>query len=432
MDATRILVLADGDPSLRGAPFERVSSREEAAEYLSRHSVRAVCVERKSVDEALRDVRWMRRRRLRAPLIAVVEPEAVPRGVELLAAGVEEIMVREDGIERFIQARLETVERRRRRRSAPTAIPNVVASSPSMQRCLGLVERATRTDAIVLLEGETGTGKEIIARAIHAGSPRSRRAFVAVNCAAFPETLLESELFGYERGAFTGANRSKPGYFAEADGGTLFLDEIGETSLAFQAKLLRALQEGVVRPLGATREVSVDVRIISASNRDLMHEAEAGRFRRDLYYRLHVFPISLPPLRARTEDVLLLAKHFLSRYSGEEGPQRIGADAARLLEIYTWPGNVRELENEIARIAATHRGEPEVTARQLSSRIQGVADAMSDDPGAETLRATMGRLETWVLRRALERHGGRRVATARSLGITREGLYKKLKRFGLQ
>ena len=218
----------------------------------------------------------------------------------------------------------------------------------------------------------------------------------------------------------------------ELDGGTLFLDEIGETSLAFQAKLLRALQEGAVRPLGATREVSVDVRIISATNRDLMHEAEAGRFRRDLYYRLHVFPISLPPLRARTEDVLLLAKHFLSRYSGEEGPQRIGSDAARLLETYTWPGNVRELENEIARIAATHRGEPEVTARQLSSRIQGVADAMSDDPGAETLRATMGRLEAWVLRRALERHGGRRVATARSLGITREGLYKKLKRYGLQ
>ena len=432
MDATNVLVMADGYPSLRGPPFECVASREEAAEHLARSAVRAVCVDRRSIDEALRDVRWLRRRRVRVPVLAVVASDAVQRGVELFAAGVEEIMVRQEGIERFFLARLETVEKRRSGNTVDVSIPHVVAKSASMRRCLGLVERATRTDATVLLDGETGTGKEVLARAIHAGGRRAGRAFVAVNCAAFPETLLESELFGYEKGAFTGASRSKPGHFVEANEGTLFLDEIGETSLVFQTKLLRAIQEGVVRPLGATREVSVDVRIISATNRDLLHEVEAGRFRRDLYYRLHVLPLSVPPLRARTEDVLPLAEHFLTRHARDGGPLRIGADAARLLEIYTWPGNVRELENEIARIAVTSRGEPEVTARTLSPRIQGLASALPDDPGAETLRATMARLESWVLRRALERHEGRRIATARSLGITREGLYKKLKRYGMQ
>jgi Nif-specific regulatory protein len=301
-----------------------------------------------------------------------------------------------------------------------------------MRRCLSLVARAASSEATVLLGGETGTGKEVLARAIHTQSRRARSPFVAINCAAFPETLLESELFGYVRGAFTGAARSKPGHFAEADGGTLFLDEVGETSLAFQAKLLRAIQEGVVRPLGATREVAVDARIIAAANRDLLHEVEEGRFRRDLFYRLHVLPISVPPLRGRAEDVLPLARHFLARKRHAEAPIRIGSDAARLLEAYAWPGNVRELENEMARVLATFVGETEVTASMLSPRIQGVGDALPRTTGEETLRETMARLERWVLRRALERHGGRRIATARSLGITRECLYKKLKKFDMQ
>jgi Nif-specific regulatory protein len=301
-----------------------------------------------------------------------------------------------------------------------------------MRRCLGLVDRAAASGATVILEGETGTGKEVLARAIHRGSRRSRGPFVAINCAAFPETLLESELFGYARGAFTGAVRSKPGHFVEASGGTLFLDEIGEISLSCQAKLLRALQEGVIRPLGATSEVPVDARIVAASNRDLHYEVELRRFRRDLYYRLHVLPISVPPLRSRSEDILPLARHFLERAASNGRPCGIAPDAARLLEVYAWPGNVRELENEIERIVANSCDEPEITARMLSPRIQGLGAALAADPGGETLRETMGRLEAWVLRRTLEKHDGRRIVTARSLGITRECLYKKLKRHGMQ
>ena len=432
MGEKEVLVLSDGSSAFGGAEFRCVQSRDEAGQSLSDGAVRAVLLDRGSIGEALRDVRWLRRRRVRLPVVAAVDADAVSRGVELLAAGVEEIVVRGPQVEQTLLARLAAVEQRRGVPSPPLIFPEIVATSLSMERCLALVQRAATSEATVLLEGETGTGKELLARAVHAKSGRSRGPFVAINCAAFPETLLESELFGYVRGAFTGAVRTKPGHFVEADGGTLFLDEVGETSLAFQAKLLRALQEGVVRPLGATREVTVDVRIVAAANRDLLHEMEMGRFRRDLYYRLHVLPISVPPLRARTEDVLPLANHFLGRH-GRAGPLLVVApDAARLLEVYSWPGNVRELENEMARVLANSVGETEVTARMLSTRIQGLGDALSAEPGGETLRETMARHESWVLRRALEQHGGRRIATARSLGITRECLYKKLKRFGLQ
>ncbi len=301
-----------------------------------------------------------------------------------------------------------------------------------MRACLGLVEKAQRSEATVLLQGETGTGKDVLGRVIHAGGRRAKGPFVAINCSAFPETLLESELFGYERGAFTGAHRSKRGHFEQANGGTLLLDEIGETSLGFQVKLLRALQEGSVRPLGSTREHKVDARILAATNRDLHHAVETGGFRRDLFYRLNVLPIMLPPLRARVEDVVPLIRDFLERFEGTNAPKTIADDAARLLETYAWPGNVRELENEVARIVANTNGEPEVTARMLSPEIQGMAPALPSDARGETLRQTMARFEAWVLRCALDRHAGRRIATARSLGITRECLYKKLRRYGMQ
>ncbi len=425
----RILILSDGNPTDVTDAIV-VADREAAAETLGAGAVAAVCLDRRGLGAALADARWLRRRRNRLPVIALVEPEQVAAAVALLANGVEELVVRGQDALESVRARAVLARQRRRRATPVESEAGMVARGPAMRACLELVDKAQRSDATVLIQGETGTGKEVIARAIHTGGRRGQHSFIAINCAAFPETLLESELFGYERGAFTGANRAKRGHFELAHGGTLFLDEIGETALGFQVKLLRTLQDGVVRPLGATREVQVDVRIIAASNRDLSQEVETGRFRRDLYYRLHVFPIHLPPLRSRAEDIVPLAEGFLERRPG--GPRGLAADAMRLLETYPWPGNVRELENEVERICASHEDEPEVTARMLSTAIQGLHSALPPDDTSETLRETMARLERWVLVRALERHQQRRVATARSLGITRECLYKKLRRHGLQ
>jgi transcriptional regulator with PAS, ATPase and Fis domain len=316
-------------------------------------------------------------------------------------------------------------------------LPGLVARSPAMRALLALAERAMRSPATVLVTGETGTGKELLARAIHDGSPRREGAFVAVNCAAFPDTLLESELFGHVRGAFTGADREKPGLFEAADGGTLFLDEVGETSPSLQVKLLRALQEREVRPVGGTRARRVDVRVVAATNRTLHGEVARGAFREDLYYRLAVFHLAVPPLRSRPEDVLPLAAHFLDRHGAREGKRgcRLAPEAADLLRLHPWPGNVRELENEMQRALALVEAGDAITIEHLSEPLQAALRPARESalaPGRDTLRAQMVRLEAWLLRRALDAHGGRRAATARSLGITREGLYKKMRRFGIE
>ncbi len=427
-----ILILSDSPSAESRESMVQVASREEAADQLSRQRFRAVCLDRTEVERTLSDARWLRRRRNRLPVLAWVDTRQLTHTCELLAAGVEEIIVRDAGGPESVLARLDALDRRPARPAQPLGAEGICARSPAMRACLGLVEKAQRSESTVLLQGETGTGKDVLARLIHTGGARAKAAFVAINCSAFPETLLESELFGYERGAFTGAHRSKRGYFEQANGGTLLLDEIGETSLGFQVKLLRALQEGAVRPLGSTREHQINVRIVAATNRDLLHAVETGSFRRDLFYRLNVLPITLPPLRARVEDIVPLVQGFLERIGGGSGLRAIAPDAARLLETYAWPGNVRELENEAARLVAGANGEDEVTARMLSPQLQGMAPALPSDSRGETLRQTMARFEAWVLSCALDRHDGRRIATARSLDITRECLYKKLKRYGLQ
>jgi transcriptional regulator with PAS, ATPase and Fis domain len=403
--------------------------RDEAATLLSEDRFEAICLDRTGYAAALADARWLRKRRNRLPVLALIDGARVRDAAELLASGVEELIVRDSSSPDILRQRVASLRSRGRASSPPEATDHIVARGPAMRRVLELVAKAQHSDTTVLIQGETGTGKEVIARAVHRGGKRRNAPFVALNCAAFPETLLESELFGAERGAYTGAVRARRGHFEQAHGGTLFLDEIGETSLAFQAKLLRALQEGVVRPLGSTRETQVDVRVIAATNRELAHCVEDGVFRRDLFYRLNVFPIALPPLRSRSEDVVPLARAALARGAAEDAPLDIAPDAAGMLETYPWPGNVRELENEIARIVAQFSGEREVTARMLSAQIRGSTPAIPPDRGGETLRETMARFETWVLRNALERHSGRRIATARALGITRECLYKKMKRY---
>jgi len=312
--------------------------------------------------------------------------------------------------------------------------PSIVGTSPQIAEILALTGRAGRSRVTVLITGETGTGKELFAREIHEQGADRRAPFIAVNCAAFPEALLESELFGHKKGAFTGADRDKRGLFEAADGGTLFLDEIGETTRPFQAKLLRVLQEREVRPIGSSRTRRIDVRVIAATNRNLRREARDAQFRQDLYYRLAVFPIHLPPLRERPLDILPLANHFLSRYTASAGQATapLSAESRHLLQSYAWPGNVRELENEIQRALAVAEPGAELTPAHFSTRLCEVLEPVHAvvQPG-ETLRETLARVEAWLIRRALDAHCGRRATTARLLGITREGLYKKMKRHGI-
>jgi transcriptional regulator with PAS, ATPase and Fis domain len=361
-------------------------------------------------------------------------------GAELTRAGAAEVLLRALGDESSTEllARLERLARpeplRTPRTPTPSAQREIVGESPGMRRVLSLAERASRSRATVLLSGETGTGKELVARAIHRDGPRAAQPFVAVNCAAFPDTLLESELFGHVRGAFTGADREKHGLFEAAHGGTLFLDEIGETSGPFQAKLLRVLQEREVRPVGGSRSRGVDVRVVAATNRDLWCEGSVGSFRPDLYFRLAVFPLHIPPLRERVGDVHRLARHFLEIHGRIEGKPgvRLTPEAERLLEAHAWPGNVRELDNEIQRALALAEPGETLGPEHFTDRLRAILPPIEANlrPG-DTLRETLDRVEAWLIREALAAHGGRRTQTARRLGVTREGLYKKMQRLNI-
>ncbi len=321
-----------------------------------------------------------------------------------------------------------------KKREERQRFPNIVGDSPAMRAVFNQLDKVIDTRATVCIEGETGTGKELIASAIHYKSGRRDKMFVAQNCAALPENLLESELFGHKRGAFTSADADKKGLFEIADGGTLFLDEMGEMPLALQAKLLRVLQEGTIRPVGATSEKQVDVRIICATNRDLSAEVEKGRFRQDLYYRLMVFPIRLPPLRERTEDIPALARHFLARYAEEYRLELPGftPEALDALTTYNWPGNIRELENEVQRVVIqADPGEP-IEATDLSPRLRKIEGTVAKAlPKKGTLKEMMDQVERWLIAEALRDHGGNKTRTAATLGITREGLHKKLDKLGL-
>ncbi len=347
--------------------------------------------------------------------------------------------------------------------------PGIVARSPEMHAVCLAIENAVASSVPIMLRGESGTGKEVVARAIHQMGPRAKKPFVAVNCAAIPEALLEAELFGYERGAFTGAVGRKRGRFELAAGGTLMLDEIGELHPLLQAKLLRLVQEGEYQRLGGTETLRADVRLISATNRDLETEVAAGRFREDLYYRMAVFAVHLPPLRKRTGDIPLLIKHFLAESCEREGKEVRSVDplARELLESYSYPGNVRELQNIIAHAVVSARGPtiaisdlPQAFLRAVSDerhrQEQGLANGVSPadastgtsgagatppsspDPSAETLRPdhqvgdspesfpTLAEVEARHVMRAMEHAGGNKALAARLLGVSRMTLYRKL------
>ncbi len=308
----------------------------------------------------------------------------------------------------------------------------IVATSESMIEVLEMLERAAAFKATVLIIGESGTGKEVLARAIHAQSPRRDEAFVAVNCGAIPENLLESELFGHARGAFTGADRARQGLFAAADGGTFFLDEVGELPSPLQVKLLRVLQEEEVHPLGESKPRAVDVRVIAATARDLEAEVAAGRFREDLYYRLNVVCLRVPPLRERPKDVPLLVDHFLEHFRLTLGkPVRtISEDALAKLVAYPWPGNIRELENVIER-AVILADDERLTSRQLPANV--VSPETSLGGGTDfSLRRARRMLEAEVIGRALRATGGNRTRAAKLLEISHRALLYKIKEYAIR
>ncbi len=333
----------------------------------------------------------------------------------------------------------EEVRALRRQRGEGRIHGQILGRSPVMRRIFERVRRAARTDATVLLEGESGTGKELFARAIHAESPRSGGPFVAVNCGAIPAQLLESEIFGHARGAFTGAVQERKGYFEAASGGTLFLDEIGEMAPHLQVKLLRTLQEGAVTRVGETRPRPVDVRIVAATNKNLLEEVRRGAFRSDLYYRLHVVHIQIPPLRERREDILLLAHAFLRRYSQKYGKrfEEIDPRAARMLQAYDYPGNVRELENIIECAVVIGRGRVLRPSHLEEAMDAGFLQRMEEDgriaeaPFADALARVVEAFEKAYLERMLQRFGGRIHRVALASGLSRRTIERKMRKYHL-
>jgi DNA-binding NtrC family response regulator len=330
----------------------------------------------------------------------------------------------------------EEVERLRDQVAGRARFGRLIGGSEVMRSVYRTIERVAESRSTVLITGESGTGKELVARAIHDLGPRRDERYVVVNCAAIPDTLMESELFGHERGAYTGATERRIGKFEAASGGTIFLDEIGELAAPVQAKLLRALQDRTIERLGSTQPIPVDVRVLAATNRDLEREVAAGRFRADLYYRIHVVPIVLPPLRDRREDVKLLAEAFVERIRGESrrGPQRLSPAAITALERYAWPGNVRELENAIERAMTLGSGDA-IDVGDLPDEIQSASrsESLHDAVRAGHLDfdGAVARLEVELIREALARTDGNQTRAADLLGITRRLLKLKMDRHGI-
>jgi DNA-binding NtrC family response regulator len=411
------------------------------------------------------------------PVIVLTAKGGLDSAVEAMRAGANDFLVKPASPERIrvsIQNALKLgvlsgeVTRLKKKHENRLVFDDLIAKSAAMRQVIRLGQRAAQSNIPILIEGESGAGKELIARAIQGSSERAGKPFVTVNCAAIPDNLVESILFGHERGSFTGATDKHLGKFQEADGGTLFLDEVGELKLEMQVKLLRALQEGEIDPVGAKRPVKVDVRIISATNSDLAEKTRDGHFREDLYYRLNVFPIFIPPLRERREDVPALTQYFVTRFASEENKPIAGLtpEATKLLESYSWPGNVRQLENTIFRavvlcdadsldvedfpqiagamgIAIHERKLPAgetgsaYTAPAMPARSHAQAAPKHASPyalAATDMAGHMRRLEeieAEIIRMAIARYDGRMSEVARRLGIGRSTLYRKLKELGL-
>ncbi len=380
------------------------------------------------------------------PIVIVTAFSSIPTAVEAVRSGAFDYVTKPIDFEalrvvmdRALEhTRLREENERLRGQLARLQASELTGSSPAMQKLLEMIALVAPTDTTVLITGESGTGKGLVARAIHANSARRQKPLVEVNCAAIPATLIESELFGHEKGAFTGADRQRKGRFSAAEGGTIFLDEIGELPLPMQAKLLHVIQEGVIQRVGSDVTVPVDVRVIAATNRDIEKLIQEGLFREDLYYRLNVFAVATPPLRERVEDIPALAQDFLTRFSRKNGKtvKGISPRAMDLLLRYPWPGNVRELENAMERAAILLRGEF-VSPAELPLALQTLeekseAEDSRFDPGDIACgEADLACIERQAILDRLKETGGNKSEAARRLGITRRTLKLKLKKYGV-
>jgi len=411
----------------------------------------------------------MRSEDIAIPVIVQTAHGGIDNVISAMRAGASDFVVKPASPER-LQVSLKNaltqsalageLQRMKRSRSGTLTFRDIITRSTAMGSVLRQAEKAAASNIPVLIEGESGVGKEMIARAIHGSGERRAKPFVAVNCGAIPDNLVESILFGHERGAFTGASDRHIGKFAEADGGTLLLDEVGELPLPAQVKLLRALQEGEIEPVGARKSVQVNVRVISATNRNLISDVKSGRFREDLFYRLHVFPISVPPLRSRPEDIPDLVRHFLVRFCAEEGKtvKSVSADAMALLKNARWPGNVRQLENAVFRAVVLAESDeigplefPQIAARDTTPEHVTPAPLVPDDSGSRIGEQALlieggpafapdrlalldgasqvrplDELEVEIIRFAIAHYRGQMSEVARRLRIGRSTLYRKL------
>ena len=443
----KILIVEDDDDlrELLEEIFEDENFQIESASN-GRAALKSINDERKIIDLILTDVQMpemkggelleaVRRTRAETPVIVMTAFGSVEQAVEMVKKGAFQYLTKPFQTKDLLtaaRAALEATAAQREqanlRRLKPSAPTKIIGASRPMQKLFDLIDRAAQSAANILITGESGTGKELVARAVHEAS-RRRGEFVAVNCAAIPHELVESELFGHTGQAFTGARAPRAGLFESADGGTIFLDEIGELPPAIQPKLLRVLQEGTVRRVGADRETRIDVRVISATNRDLEKDAAEGRFRQDLFWRLNVINLRVPPLRERAFDIPLLVEHFLAKFTrGAAQQKEIAPETLALLISYPWHGNVRELENTIERAVALAAGAV-ITPEDLPERIRSGAENAAILAEAKTRRLTVSELEREYILEILRETGGNKSRAAEILGLDRKTLYRKIEEY---
>lgn len=447
------ILLVDDEPGLsayleevvreEGFRARKVQSASEALSALEEEAFQLIITDLRMPE--MDGLELLRRIRERDPQIGVIVMTAfasLETAVEALRLGAMDYITKPlhvQEIQVVLRKAIESLELKRENRRLKAKLntdsgePKIIGNSAESQSLLELVRRVAPSDSTILITGESGTGKELIAQVLHYYSDRARGEFVTVNCAALPDTLLESELFGHRRGSFTGAVRDKDGLFKVASGGSLFLDEIGDMSPALQVKLLRALQEREVLPIGATKPVKIDVRVIAATNADLEHKQQTGEFRPDLYYRLSVIPIHIKPLRERIEDIEDLSAFFLERACKKlgVGSRRFSPDAMQRLLQYNWPGNVRELENTIERLVILSDYET-IGTGNLPERLGGSTQAMHASVSRAPATRTLDDMEKSYLLQVLEESGWQKKRASEVLGIDPSTIYRKLQRYGIK